>query len=136
MLLALTSEKRGPCDTLEQIVFYANLMKVRVGLDYNELKLLVLRLLSDQCVRDSVAIASGLEASGVRVDMHAIRMALVRYYKQGLLRRQRKAGLYIYEISERGTKRLEWLESVRGQGKSLQKQGTELGLNPERSVII
>jgi repressor of nif and glnA expression len=115
VLLTLTSHKHGPRDTLEQIIFYADLMKIRVALDYNELKLLVLRLLSDQSVRDSATIASGLEASGMRVDVHAIRMALVRYYKEGLLRRQRKAGLYIYEISERGTKRLEWLESVRGQ---------------------
>jgi len=134
MLLGLTSERHGSCDALEQIIFYADLPKVSAGLDYNELKLSILRLLSDQGVRDSVAIASGLEASGVRMDMHAIRMALARYHEQGLLRRQRKAGLYIYEISERGRKRLEWLESVRGQEKTLRDQG--LGLNPERSVII
>ena len=105
-------------------------------MDYNELKLHVLRLLSDNRVRDSAAIATGLGAIGVGLEMHAIRMALVRYYKQGLLRRQRQSGLYVYTISERGMKRLEWLESSLGRGKQQNQHGPELGLDSERSVII
>ena len=116
MLLGLTSKRHHLRHALEQIIFYVNLIETNPELDYNELKLSVLRLLSDRYAMDSVAIASSLATLGKPVDMHAIRMALVRYYKQGLLKRERKAGLYIYEISERGRKRLEWLESARGRG--------------------
>ena len=95
-----------------------SLAVVQVDLDYNELKLSILRLLSDHRASDSVAIAAGLEALGIRLHMHAVRMALVRYYRQGLLTRQRRSGLYVYEISERGMKRLEWLQSVRSTDDS------------------
>lgn len=80
-------------------------------MDYNQLKLLVLRALSERGATDSSAVAAALSASGVRLDMHAIRMALMRYYKQGLLKRERRFGLYAYELSERGISRLAWLES-------------------------
>ena len=46
------------------------------------------------------------------LDVHAVRMALVRYYKQGLLNRERRSGMFVYSISERGLRRLEWLESL------------------------
>jgi len=78
---------------------------------YNQLKLRVLRILSSGTT-DSSAVAAALSDSGVQLDMHAIRMALMRYYKQGLLRRERKLGVYSYELSERGVRRLAWLESI------------------------
>ena len=78
---------------------------------YNELKRLILKTLSDQGLKDSSAVASELEALGVKLDMHAIRMALMRYYKQGLLGRERTSGKYVYRLSERGVRRLVWLES-------------------------
>ena len=79
---------------------------------YNQLKLLVLRVLSEKGATDSSAVAAALGATGVKLDMHAIRMALMRYYKQGLLWRKRKLGMYTYELSERGVQRLAWLEST------------------------
>jgi len=79
---------------------------------YNELKLLVLRILSDRGFMDSSAVAAALGAANVELDVHAIRMALMRYYKQGLLRRERRSGLYAYGLSERGIRRLEWLKST------------------------
>ena len=79
---------------------------------YNELKLLVLRILSEKGTLDSAALAVALGASGVNLNMHAIRMALMRYYKQGLLWRERKSAVYTYELSERGVRRLAWLEST------------------------
>ena len=79
---------------------------------YNELKRLVLRTLSDQGLMDSSAVAAEFGAAGVELDVHAIRMALMRYYKQGLLSRERKSGVYVYGVSDRGVRRLEWLESM------------------------
>jgi len=81
-------------------------------MEYNQLKLGVLRELSMKGAMDSSAIAAALTATGLRLEMHAIRMACMRYYKQGLLTRERKFGLYIYGLSERGVRRLAWLESI------------------------
>jgi DNA-binding transcriptional regulator PaaX len=87
-------------------------MHVPSEMHYNELKLLILRIFSDQGLMDSLTVAAALRAAGVEVEMHAVRMALMRYYKQGLLSRQRKSGMYVYGLSDRGVRRLEWLESV------------------------
>ena len=81
-------------------------------MDYNQLKLVVLRTLSERGSTDSSAVSAALTAAGVNLDMHAIRMALMRYYKQGLLWRERKLGVYTYGLSERGIRRLAWLEST------------------------
>jgi len=81
-------------------------------MDYNQLKLLVLRTLSENASTNSSAIAAAFAAVGVNLDIHAIRMALMRYYKQGLLSRERKLGVYNYGLSERGARRLAWLEST------------------------
>jgi len=81
-------------------------------MDYNELKLVVLKILSEKGSTDSSAVSDALAAGGVNLDMHAIRMALMRYYKQGLLWRERKLGVYTYGLSERGINRLAWLEST------------------------
>jgi len=97
---------------LDDRSFICSSMHLVLGMHYNELKLLVLKTLSDQGLKDSSAVAAELKAAGVELDMHAIRMALMRYYKQGLLGRERKSGVYVYGLSERGVRRLEWLESV------------------------
>ncbi len=51
-----------------------------------------------------------VESKGITLDIHALRMALMRYYKQGLLKRERSGGTFTYTISERGVQRLRWLE--------------------------
>jgi DNA-binding transcriptional regulator PaaX len=80
-------------------------------MDYNELKLPVLRILSREASMDSNAIAKRLQDSEhIAIDIHALRMALVRYYRQGILKRRRSGGTYQYSISERGTGRLTWLQ--------------------------
>lgn len=81
-------------------------------MDYNQLKRIILRILAARTSTDSSAVADALCAAGVNLDIHAIRMALMRYYRQGLLRRKRKSGVYIYGLSERGVRRLAWLEST------------------------
>jgi DNA-binding transcriptional regulator PaaX len=80
-------------------------------LDYNELKLPVLQLLSIDGPTNSGKLIKRLAASkGFSLDIHALRMALMRYYKQGLLKRERSGGTFTYTISERGIQRLRWLE--------------------------
>ena len=82
-------------------------------MDYNELKAIILRTLSDGGLMSGDAVGNRLVGVGVRVEIHAVRMALMRYYKQGLLRRERLSGIYSYALSERGVRRLAWLESVK-----------------------
>ncbi len=81
-------------------------------MDYNELKLLILQILYKVGTTDSNSLARELFQSNlVRMDIHALRMALMRYHKQGLLKRERRGGAFAYTLSERGIKRLRWLES-------------------------
>jgi DNA-binding transcriptional ArsR family regulator len=95
-------------------IFYGIVTISFVALDYNELKIHVLKLFSVGEGLNSLSVSAALKAEGVMLDIHALRMALVRYYKQGLLRRERKSGAYVYSLSTRGIKRLAWLE-LRGE---------------------
>jgi len=80
-------------------------------LDYNVLKLRILRLLSKTGPVDSGSLASTIgETKETAMDIHALRMALMRYYKQGLLKRERAGGMFTYTLTERGIQRLRWLE--------------------------
>lgn len=82
-----------------------------LGLDYNVLKLRILRLLSKTGPVDSGSLASTIgETKETAMDIHALRMALMRYYKQGLLKRERAGGMFTYALTERGIQRLRWLE--------------------------
>jgi len=80
-------------------------------LDYNQLKLLILKALSEIGPSDSSALQREMKSRMILVDVHALRMALMRYYKQGLLKRERRGGVFRYSLSERGVQRLRWLES-------------------------
>jgi DNA-binding transcriptional regulator PaaX len=42
-------------------------------------------------------------------------MALMRYYRQGLLKRVRSGGQFTYSLTDRGIRRLEWLEGQDGK---------------------
>jgi len=57
-----------------------------------------------------VLIKKLAESKEITLDIHALRMALMRYYKQGLLKRERSGGTFTYAMSERGIQRLRWLE--------------------------
>lgn len=82
------------------------------NLHYNELKKLILRVLSIGPM-NSLSLVEELGKYRVEpLEVHAVRMALVRYHKQGLLNREKKSGMFVYSISERGLRRLEWLESL------------------------
>ena len=80
-------------------------------MDYNQLKLLLLKAVFEIGPSDSSAIQMELKRRTIMLDVHALRMALMRYYKQGLLKRERQGGVFIYSLSERGVQRLRWLES-------------------------
>ena len=80
-------------------------------MDYNELKLTVLQRISMDGPTNSEVLRRKLAESKITLDIHALRMALMRYYKQGLLKRERSGGMFIYVVSERGTQRLRWLEA-------------------------
>ena len=87
-------------------------------MDYNELKVPVLELLVKHGPMDSGSVVRKLaESNGIAIDIHALRMAMMRYYKQGLLRRERSGGMFKYAISERGVQRLRWLQQ-QAQGSS------------------
>jgi DNA-binding PadR family transcriptional regulator len=82
-------------------------------LNYNQLKLLILEVLSEVGPVDSMGIARKLESKQTRVEIHALRMALMRYHKLGLLKRERQEGLLVYSLSERGAGRLRWLQQTK-----------------------
>jgi hypothetical protein len=85
--------------------------EVALALDYNQLKRLLLRTLVDSGPIDSSSLCQRLSASRKDpFEIHAVRMALVRYYRQGLLKRIRSGGEFKYSLSSRGIARLQWLE--------------------------
>ncbi len=86
-------------------------------MDYNELKLPVLQIISEAGSVDSSTLRKLLADRKIVIDIHAVRMALMRYYKQGLLRRERTGGMFRYSLSERGVGRLRWLESLKSTEK-------------------
>ena len=61
-------------------------------------------------MNSEVLIKKLAESKAITLDIHALRMALMRYYKQGLLKRERSGGTFTYTISDRGIQRLRWLE--------------------------
>jgi len=85
-------------------------------LDYNQLKRVLLRVLADYGPLNSDSLLQTLSSSWkVESEIHAVRMALMRYYRQGLLKRVRSGGLFTYSLTDRGFRRLEWLEKQTGK---------------------
>jgi DNA-binding transcriptional regulator PaaX len=81
-------------------------------LDYNELKRILLRVLEETGPADSSSLLRNLSSAGSgKFEIHAVRMALMRYYRQGLVKRIRTGGQFKYTLSIRGTARLRWLET-------------------------
>ena len=89
---------------------------------YNEAKIEVLQLVSDvgECTSFDVAEMTGRDGK-------AAAMALLRYYRQGLLYRYWGDYSYVYGITERGEGRLEYLLEV--------KRINELLTNLERTPV-
>ncbi|MEM2082819.1 MAG: hypothetical protein QXU06_03300 [Candidatus Bathyarchaeia archaeon] len=79
---------------------------------YNKLKEAVLRILSGSGEETSLGLLERLRGEGVEVSEKALQMAVLRYYRQGLLSRRRRQGLYRYSITDKGKRRLEWLKGT------------------------
>jgi len=81
-----------------------------MNMEYNELKLRLLAILAKREGTDSASLSRELSESGLEIEIHAVRMAVMRYYKLGLLKRKRSGGMFIYSLTDRGIQRLRWLQ--------------------------
>jgi len=80
------------------------------GMNYNELKIRVLGLFKPTHEFDSLKIRELLATEKtLKLTDKAVEMALLRYWRQGLLSRTRRAGRFQYALTERGLARKEWL---------------------------
>jgi hypothetical protein len=79
-------------------------------MNYNELKIRILRLFESSEQFDSFKIRQLLATEKtLKLTDKAVEMALLRYWRQGLLSRTRRAGMFQYALTERGIARKEWL---------------------------
>ena len=79
-------------------------------MNYNELKIRILGLFEPTQEFDSLKIRELLTAERtLKLTDKAVEMALLRYWRQGLLSRSRRAGRFQYALTERGLARREWL---------------------------
>ena len=79
-------------------------------MDYNQLKICVLSLFEPTKEFDSLKIRQLLATERtLKLTDKAVEMALLRYWRQGLLSRSRRAGRFQYALTERGLARKEWL---------------------------
>lgn len=76
-------------------------------MEYNERKLVVLSAVYEL---EEATVSDVWEAMDDYVSLSAIGMSLLRYHRQGLLNR-RGGKEKIYEITNKGLERLEWLEN-------------------------
>ena len=77
---------------------------------YNQTKIRMLSLLSSREELDSKEIARRLRCGhGFVASLRSVEMALLRYYRQGLVVRTGVRGGYRYRLSEKGAGRLKWL---------------------------
>lgn len=85
----------------------------RQELRYNELKTVILHVLTTDgwCDSNRIIERLGLEA-GLSASPRAVRMALLRYHRHGLLHREWRHGEYVYKLSDRGASRLLWLKGL------------------------
>ena len=79
-------------------------------MDYNQLKVRILSLMDPAKELDSVQIGEKLVSDGLRGHGEkALEMALLRYWRQGILSRTRRGRRFYYQLTERGKARREWL---------------------------
>ncbi len=82
-------------------------------MDYNQLKLRILELFKHSEEYESSQILKlVVSATGSEHRDKAIEMAMLRYWRQGLLKRVRRRGRFYYTLTERGMARRDWLRKV------------------------
>ena len=80
---------------------------------YNELKKSILALFIPNRSLSSLEVVDRLrEERKIVSSVRAVQMALMRYARWGLLHRERSGGVYRYSLSEKGTRRLQWFQSL------------------------
>jgi len=87
-------------------------------MDYNQLKLKILRLFKSSEEYESAQILKLASAGDGKHTDKAIEMALLRYWRQGLLKRARRQGRFYYTLTERGLARRDWLLKTRGTSEA------------------
>lgn len=81
-------------------------------MDYNQLKIRVLHLFKGPEELASEKIRALLLESKIELSDKAMKMALMRYTRQGLLARDKKAGHYQYRLTQKGVARRDWLSKT------------------------
>jgi len=82
-------------------------------MDYNELKIRVLSLFESSGELDSEKVRTRLVGVKIELSDKAVEMALLRYFRQGLLSRTRRSGRFQYGLTEKGVARRIWLSKAK-----------------------
>ena len=82
-------------------------------MDYNELKIRVLSLFEPSGELDSENVRTHLAGAKIELSDKAVEMALLRYFRQGLLSRTRRSGRFQYRLTEKGVARRIWLSKAK-----------------------
>ncbi len=80
-----------------------------IALDRNQLKVKVLALLEKTPLTSHQVCEKLEKIDGLSLTHRAVEMALMRYWRQGLLKRERIGRRFSYVLTERGRARREWL---------------------------
>lgn len=79
-------------------------------MEYNQLKLRILSLFAESLELDSEEVLMKLSANReAMLTDKGVEMALMRYWRQGLLSRTRKSRRFSYKLTEKGFARRQWL---------------------------
>ena len=77
---------------------------------YNELKVRILGLFQSERELSSLKVRELLSRdTALNLTDKAVEMALMRYWRHGLLSRSRRGRFFHYSLTERGVARLAWL---------------------------
>src|SRR5437588_12540629 len=82
-------------------------------MDYNELKIRLLSLFEASSELDSQRVRNLLSGMKIELSDRAVEMALLRYFRQGLLSRTRRSGRFQYGLTEKGVARRIWLSKAK-----------------------
>ncbi len=82
-------------------------------MDYNALKIRVLNLFEASGELDSEKVRTHLVGAKIELSDKAVEMALLRYFRQGLLSRTRRSGRFQYGLTEKGLARRIWLSKAK-----------------------
>ena len=82
-------------------------------MDYNRLKIRVLSLFDASRELDGEKVRTLLLGAKIELSDKAVEMALLRYFRQGLLSRTRRSGRFQYGLTEKGLARRNWLSKAK-----------------------